>query len=143
MPSENEIKDQFINETLWLYGDDLVDELEEAIRKKRLIDKNTLIDSLGFTVSGKTLRLNFVTYGRIHDLKHRKNYKRISESVDTNREIWGIKRKRQPNRRWYASTAYGMLNSLIAKLMYGFSDQEAQRMKHLLEQKETRKSDTL
>ena len=120
----DELKLLHIEEQLSIFGEELCDELAEAIEKRKLIRSGDLIDSLKYNAFKKGnnpgLRVSFVDYGRYVDIQ---GYARDKTKVNTNRELWGIKDNslKKKRKRWYASN------------MYGLSDREIARLKGILE----------
>lgn len=145
MPSEDKIKETFIKEELDIHGEYMVDLLAEAIVDKRLVKQSKLIESLDYKVENflgfPVLKVSFYSYGRIHDLKSRNTGKPLTEDVNTNALLWGVdnKPKKSPYRAWYAKNAYGSINRLIGRLLYGYSEQERQRVIAMLKKLETLK----
>lgn len=132
----DELKLLHIEEQLSIFGEELCDELADAIEKRKLIRSGDLIDSLKYDAFKKGnnpgLRVSFVDYGRYVDIQ---GYARDKTKVNTNRELWGIKDNslKKKRKRWYASNMYGGLNRLIGRVMYGLSDREIARLKGILE----------
>ena len=89
------------------------------------------------------LEISFPDYGRFQDIAAYKKkpssntdrWTRLNE--DANRAILGQRTKKKSTRRrkdtrFYASTVYGSLNTLISKIMYEFTDYEIERMKQVI-----------
>lgn len=133
--NSEELKLLFIEEELSQHGEWLCDVLSEAIEKRKLIESGELQGSVNYSSfkSGENpgLRVSFVKYGRFLDIE---GYKKKKHTVDTNREIWGIRqnRVRKKNTQWYARNMYGGLNRLISRIMYGLTDAEVERLKGIL-----------
>ena len=126
---ETEIKEAFIVEELDIYGEYLTDLLIESIEEKKLLNSGDLIESIHYSVDKAALRLrvSFLTYGRIHDLKSHNKSSVLFETPDTNALIWGIKkrkkRKNRRNKQWYSRNIYGSLNQIESRLMWGYSEE--------------------
>lgn len=139
----NEVTDELVHlhfqETLSLHGEMLADLLSERIERQHLTDSGRLLESIGYDVFQENgnpgLRFRFISYGRCVDMM---DYRRNKHRVDTNREIWGIKQNRMKQRshKWYAKYMYTSLYSLISRLMYGLSEQETERLKGILQNRE-------
>lgn len=132
-----ELKTLYIEEELSQHGEWLCDVLMEAIDKRKLIQTRGLRDSFKQTAFHKGenpgLRVSFFSYGRALEIAgNRKN----RHTVDTNRDVWGMKQNRnrmKKNTQWYAKNMFGGLNRLISRVMYGLSDREIERLKGILE----------
>lgn len=132
---DDEIIELHFQESLDLHGEMLTDLLREQIEKKKLVQTENLKESIGYKVvkqeGGQMLQINFQTYGRQVD---RLGYKKSKHDVDLNSEIWGLKEnKKKKNKRWYAAYMYEDFYKLVARLMYGISEDELNRLKHIIE----------
>lgn len=110
--------------------------LTEAIEKRKLRRTDDLLHSVNYSAfkEGKNpgLRFSFLSYGRAVDISA---YKQNRHKVDTMRDIWGQKRNtmKKKNNRWYARSMYSGYYKLVARIMYGLSDIEIERLKGILE----------
>ena len=126
-------------ETLSLHGEMLADLLSERIERQHLVDSGLLQDSINYEAfqqdGNPGLRFRFVSYGRCVDML---DYKRNKHQVNTNETIWGMKQNRmkRTSHKWYAKYMYTSLYSLISRLMYGLSEQETERLKGILQNRE-------
>lgn len=131
---DDEIIELHFQETLDLHGEMLTDLLREQIEKKKLVQTGDLEESIGYKVvkqeGGQMLQINFQTYGRQVD---RLGYKKSKHEVNLNSEIWGLKEnKKKKNKRWYAAYMYEDFYKLVARLMYGLSEDELKRLKNII-----------
>lgn len=131
---DDEIIELHFQESLDLHGEMLTDLLREQIEKKKLVQTENLKESIGYKVvkqdGGQMLQINFQTYGRQVD---RLGYKKSKHDVDLNSEIWGMKEnKKKKNKRWYAAYMYEDFYKLVARLMYGISEDELKRLKNII-----------
>lgn len=131
-------------ETLSLHGEMLADLLSERIERQHLTDSGRLLESINYDAFQENgnpgLRFRFVSYGRCVDML---DYKRNKHRVNTNSEIWGIKQNtlKKSSRKWYAKYMYTSLYSLISRLMYGLTEQETERLKGILQNREKKDMD--
>lgn len=132
-----ELKQLYIEEELSQHGEWLCDMLMEAIDKRRLVQTRGLKDSIKQTAfhqgENPGLKVSFFSYGRAFEIAGNKKNR---HTVDTNREVWGMKQNRRAmkkNTQWYAKNMFGGLNRLISRVMYGLSDREIERLKGILE----------
>jgi len=146
----SELELAFIDDQLDQHGEYVRDLLIEAIEAKQLISKNEdgrhLIDSITWRVGmygiNPHLEFTFPDYGRFQDIaaykkksSNTEKWTRLNE--DANRAIMGqrVRKKttrRRKDTRFYASTVYGAMNTLIGKIMYEFTDYELERMKKVI-----------
>ncbi|MDR0939920.1 MAG: hypothetical protein LBN29_11345 [Mediterranea sp.] len=135
---DNDVALLHIEEQLSRHGEWLSDAFTRAIRRRKLVLEGNLLDSVGYETfregDARGVRFNFLSYGRAIEIRARK---RNRMAVDTNREIWGIKRNSPKTRdvRWYATNMFGGLNRLISRVMYGLGDDEIERLKAILERR--------
>ena len=136
-----ELKLLFIQEELSQHGEWLVDALTEAIEKRGLMRTQELYESVDYKTfkSGENpgLKVSFFSYGRAFEIAGNKKNR---HSVDTNKTLWKVKKNRnvmKKNTQWYAKNMYGGLNRLISRVMYGLSDVEIERLKGILENRQT------
>jgi hypothetical protein len=140
----------FIERTLELHGEHLCDLLREEIQKKTLVKDSILFDSIDFSVRkygiDPVLLVSFFSYGRAIEIawhKKKQNTK-FWTKPNTNLLLWGIRDNKKifkkKDSRWYAKTAYGTINNLIAKLSAGFSEAEGTRLKQILEKRHESKN---
>lgn len=126
-------------ETLSLHGEMLADLLSEKIEGQHLVQSGLLLESIGYDAFEENgnpgLRFRFISYGRCVDMM---DYRRNKHEVNTNQVIWGMKQNRmkRTSRKWYAKYMYTSLYSLISRLMYGLSEQEMNRLKGILQNRE-------
>lgn len=143
--NDNQIQQAWIQEQLDIYGEELIDILVDAIEQKELVASGQLVSSFSMSTdrSAQRLVVSFLSYGRVHDLKSR-NSSMTFETVDTNALLWGVKkrkpRKSNRNKTWYSKNFYSSLNTIIGRLMYGFSQEARQEIKAMLEKSESLKS---
>ena len=133
----------FIERTLELHGEHLCDLLKGKIESKHLIKDSDLLNSIDFSVSkygiDPVLLVNFISYGRFIEIAwHKKSLNSgLWSKPNTNVMLWGMKdnqkRTKKKDTRWYAKTAYGTINNLISSLSSGFSEEEKNRLKQILE----------
>ena len=137
--TDDELVKLHFQETLSLHGEMLADLLSERIERQHLVNSGLLQDSINYEAfqqdGNPGLRFRFVSYGRCVDML---DYRRNKHTVDTNRDIWGIKQNRmkQNSHKWYAKYMYTSLYALISRLMYGLSEQEIQRLKGILQHRD-------
>lgn len=132
-----ELKTLYIEEELSQHGEWLCDVLMEAIDRRKLKRTEELYNSISYDTFHKGenpgLKVSFFRYGRMFEIAgNRKN----RHTVDTNRDVWGMKQNRngmKKNTQWYAKNMFGGLNRLISRVMYGLSDREIERLKGILE----------
>ena len=133
---KKELELLFIEEELSQHGEWLADVLTEAIEKRKLRRTDDLLHSVNYSAfkEGKNpgLRFSFLSYGRAVDIAA---YKQNRHKVDTMRDIWGQKQNtmKKKNNRWYARRMYSGYYKLVARIMYGLSDLEIERLKGILE----------
>lgn len=140
----DDIKWAFIESELAKHGRWLEDELRAALRQRRMNrsgDLSSSIDSDTFLRGdAPVLGLNLLDYGRFVDIRsYRVNLRTVrAANKQVNRELWGIRENRsgmKKRTRWYARNMYGGLNTLISRIMYGLTDAEAERLKTILQNK--------
>ena len=142
--TDDELVKLHFQETLSLHGEMLADLLSERIERQHLVNSGLLQDSINYEAfqqdGNPGLRFRFVSYGRCVDML---DYRRNKHTVDTNRDIWGIKQNRmkQNSHKWYAKYMYTSLYALISRLMYGLSEQETERLKGILLNREKQNMD--
>lgn len=144
MAQFNDIELLFIEEVLDQWGnEDLVETLYDSVVSKKLRDSDELLDSLQAKVgkegNNPKLTVKFMSYGRALEIR----FKRKKEKdVNTNVLLFGAKEnkpnKRRKNADWYSKNAYGLLNKLISRLSYEYSDEEVKRLKGILEHQKQR-----
>lgn len=142
----SEIELAFIDEQLAHHGVYLRDLLMTAIKKRYLIKSRQLVGGIAWSRKHKSnpeLEFWFPDYGRFIEINYHKkvrssNTKQWTENLENaNRSILGIRenkksKKRKKDTRWYAGTAYGAMNELIGRIMYGYSDIELERLKQMI-----------
>lgn len=143
----SELELAFIDDQLHQHGEYVRDLLMDAIEARNLIKSGDLYDGITWRVGmygiNPHLEISFPDYGRFQDIdayKLRKSSNTsswIKMNEDANRAILGIRSKKKPSRRrkdtrFYASTVYGAMNTLIGKIMYEFTDVEMERMKKVI-----------
>lgn len=144
MSAFNDIELLFIEEVLDQWGnEDLIETLYDSVVSKKLRDSDELLDSLqakiGREGNNPKLTVKFMSYGRALEIR----FKRKKEKdVNTNVLLFGAKenrpKKRRKNADWYSKNAYGLLNKLISRLSYEYSDEEIKRLKGILEHQKQR-----
>jgi hypothetical protein len=140
----NDIELLFVKEVLDQWGDDdLIDSLHDSIVEKKLRLTDELLESLQsrVTMEGKNpkLTVKFMTYGRFIEIINKRKQR---EGVNTNALLFGLKenrtQKKRKNTDWYSKNAYGLLNKLISRLSYEYSEHEVKRLKGILEYQKQR-----
>ncbi len=132
----NELKLLFIQEELSQHGEWLADVLTDVIERQKLVRTGALQESIEYSgfMEGENpgLRFKFLSYGRAVDIA---GYKENRHKVNTMRDIWGQKQNTMSKRRnrWYAKSMYSGYYKLVARIMYGLSDLEIERLKGILE----------
>jgi hypothetical protein len=138
-----ELELAFIDDQLDQHGEYVRDLLMDAIEARNLIKTGDLSEGITWRVGmyglNPHLEFSFPDYGRFQDIAA---YKKKSDNTDkwtrlnqeANRALMGqrVKKKmsrRRKDTRFYASTVYGAMNTLIGKIMYEFTDYEMERMK--------------
>ena len=138
----DEVQLLFIERSLELHGEMITDLLREQIQQKHLIKSEDLLDSIDFQVSkygiDPVLLISFFAYGRFIEINWFKRSQNSRQLIaNSNRLQWSMrenrKRTKKKDTRWYAKTAYGSINHLIAVLSNDFSDSERDYLKQLLE----------
>ena len=147
MPGKfSELELAFIDDQLDQHGEYVRDLLISAIEARNLIKSGELIDSFTWRVGmygiNPHLELSFPDYGRFQDISA---YKKKSQNTgmwttlnqQANAALMGQRTRpktsrRRKDTRFYASTVYGALNTLIGKIMYEFTDYELERMKQVI-----------
>lgn len=136
MTDADYIEMRFINEELKKFGMELSDILVHKIEEKKLISDNNedthLKDRVSYKVAedgdkGGKLQFYFPDHGRFIEINYRKQKSRAKlSSRSTNESLWGIKQKSKSrvhkDTRWYNITVFGKINTLIGRLMYGFTE---------------------
>ena len=132
----NELKLLFIQEELSQHGEWLADVLSEVIERQKLVKTGALQESIEYSgfMEGENpgLRFKFLSYGRAVDIS---GYKENRHKVNVMADIWGQKQNTMGKRRnrWYAKSMYSGYYKLVARIMYGLSDREIERLKGILE----------
>ncbi|MCX6282406.1 MAG: hypothetical protein NTU51_10625 [Bacteroidetes bacterium] len=138
----DEVQLLFIERSLELHGEMITDLLRGQIEQKHLIKNEDLLDSIDFQVSkygiDPVLLISFFAYGRFIEINWFKRSQNSRKLIaNSNRLQWSMrenrKRTKKKDTRWYAKTAYGSINHLIAVLSNDFSDSERDYLKQLLE----------
>lgn len=143
----SELELAFIDDQLDQHGEYLRDLMIQAIEARNLIKTGFLSDEgitwrVGRYGINPHLEVSFPDYGRYLDISAYKKRSSNTEAwtklnEDANRAILGKRGKRKITRkrkdtRFYASTVYGAMNTLIGKIMYEFTDAELERMKQVI-----------
>jgi len=140
----DEVQLLFIERSLELHGEMITDLLREQIDQKHLIKSEDLLDSIDFQVSkygiDPVLLISFFAYGRFIEINWFKRSQNSRQLIaNSNRMQWSMrenrKRTKKKDTRWYAKTAYGSINHLIALLSNDFSDSERDYLKTILEKR--------
>lgn len=138
MPSSEESREiqlLFIQEELSQHGEWLSDLLTDIIERQELIREGALLDSINYgnfmEKENPGLRFSFYGYGRAIDMAA---YKRNRHEVDAKSIAWGEKQNKmkRKNTKWYAKHMYEGLYRLVSRIMYGLSEQELERLKGIL-----------
>jgi len=143
-----EAKQLFVQEELDQHGEFLADLLVQSIQELDVIDTTNLLKQLRYNVRKNgtdwILQFSFPGYGRAVEIGFykRKRGDFNTESNELIKQLYGIKSlddmKRQRAKRklrklnWYSKNVYGSLNKLYAKLSYGFSQDEIERLKKII-----------
>jgi len=144
---DDAVKNAFVSDVLKSHGEFVVSMLNNSISELSLIKAGNLQGSVSFDVSKNgndyMLSFNFKGYGRAIEIA----YFRKARGLDVTKKLFGIKSredikaeqsvKSRKNTRWYSKNAYGSLNTLYGRLSYGFTNEEAQRLKAILEEAAT------
>ena len=142
----SEIELAFIDDQLDQHGEYVRDLMMDAIEARNMIKEGILHEGIKWRVGrygiNPHLEILFPDYGRFQDLA---NYKKKTSNTekwtgmlkDANRAVLGQRARRRTTRkrkdtRFYASTVYGAMNTLIGKIMYEFTDYEIERMKQVI-----------
>jgi len=127
-----DLKLQFINQALAEYGIDVQEAIIREARRLDVEDTGGLINSVRYQVLQATAEhegaaeIIFQEHGRFLDMG--KGRISTSESRRNSR----IKRRRRRPRKIYSPVAFGLLNPLIGKLAYGFTQATIDQLKHSL-----------
>ena len=132
----------FIEEVLDQHGEFICDLMREQIENKKLIKDEDLLNSIDYKVShygiNPVLLISFMAYGRFIEINYfkRSQNSRQMASPGVNLLIMGSrenrKRSRKKDTRWYAKTAYGSVNRLIAILSNEFTEAEKTRLQTII-----------
>lgn len=135
----------FIQETLDLHGEAVADLLMDAIEAKQLIKEGNLLECIEYRVTyeghNPKLSIKFPDYGRFIEINYHKKSTNSTMwndlAAERNNAVLGGRNKKKLGKkkkdtRFYAKTAYGTLNELIGKIMYGYSDIELARVKEMI-----------
>ena len=142
----SELELAFIDDQLDQHGEYTRDLLMDAIEARNLIKSGDLSEGITWRIGtygiNPHLEISFPDYGRFQDIAA---YKKKSSNTDkwtkmnedANRAIMGQRSRKKPTKRrkdtrFYASTVYGAMNTLIGKIMYEFTDHEMERMKKVI-----------
>lgn len=142
----SEIELAFIDDQLDQHGEYVRDLLYDAIEARNLIKEGVLQEGITWRVGrygiNPHLEISFPDYGRFQDIAAYKKKSSNTEAwtklnKDANRALMGQRINRKPKKkrkdtRFYASTVYGAMNTLIGKIMYEFTDYEIERMKKVI-----------
>jgi len=136
--SYNALEIEFIEIELDDHVQYLTDLMEEDIIRKGLIKHGHLLNAIRGDIATITKRgnsvvlsLKFPDYGRFIEIqKHKKRIR--TESTKGNSAKWSKKQKKKDT-GWYSRNAYGSLNRLIGRLMYGFSEEIKKNIKESLD----------
>lgn len=140
------VEEVFVLELLKEHGEYIADMLRHDIIKKNLKITEALLDSLYVFVeksgSNLSLSLSFYSYGRAVEIQDNKNIKlhnmrKNKGGLSRQNAVKNIRRAAKKDKTFYAKNVYGSLNRLIGRMMSGYSDIEIDRIKKLLENKET------
>jgi hypothetical protein len=105
--AERDIELFFIKETLEEHGEYLHGLLTAAIEKRKLKDKGELLEGLDWTVptvkstGNPTLRFSFPIHGRFIEIRDYRSRNRKTIEAMRRNELWGLKRKKPKDARWY------------------------------------------
>jgi len=136
MSDNDYIEMRFINNELKRFGMELTDILIKRIEEKNIISTDNkdahLRDRVTYKVSedgekGGKIQYYFPDYGRFIEINYRKQKSRAKlSSRSTNESLWGIKQasksRVRKDTRWWNITVYGHINTLIGRLLYGFTE---------------------
>lgn len=124
----------FIQNTLYEWGQKLIDELKQRLKELDIQATGDLLKSLSYQVfqaseySQGEIHISFAEWGRMVDMGAGRAPK--IESVENNLQHFNQNRKPQ---KFYSKTAYGLLNLLISNISHGFQDEIIDKLKNSLQ----------
>lgn len=139
-----EIKEAFTREVLNTHGDYVMSLLKDSISDLSLIDQGNLLGGISYKIQKKgndfALEFSFTGYGRAIEIAFHRRKKQNTRDII--KQLYGVKsredvkaqqaiRKRKDT-RWYSRNVYGALNTLIGRYMYGFTEEEIERLKSII-----------
>jgi hypothetical protein len=127
---------RFVLKELKRWGLELRELMVSTIDRKDIVsnqDTEHLRDSISFQVSrngekGGKLQFLFPDKGRLVEIMFRKtgSRARLTSRTSINEILYGIKSRAKTRKnkdtRWYNSTVWGILNNLIGRLSYGYTE---------------------
>lgn len=139
-----EIKEAFTREVLNNHGDYVMDILKDSISDLSLIDQGNLLGSISFKVkrigADFAIEFSFTGYGRAIEIAFHRRKK--TNTRDVIKQLYGVKSREdvkaeqsirsRKDTRWYSRNVYGTINTLIGRYMYGFTEQEIERLKSII-----------
>lgn len=116
----DEKKLAFIQTELEEWGEELDAELKDQLRKFKVGVSDDLFNSITHQVRQAKFFLSFNESGRMRDMGAARSQKANTkiESIGGNNKAF----KGRKAAKWYSKTAYGRLNSLISRIMYGYQE---------------------
>lgn len=130
------IKDAFLRELLDDHGIYVTDLLAEGIDRLKLTDTGELLASLKYSVvkqgNNYVLRFSFLGYGRAIEIEYFKS-RRLRRAAKRKGVVPAKKQKRKKDTRFYSKPAFGSVNRLASRMMYGLTDAEIDRLKSKLQ----------
>lgn len=138
----NEIKQEFILQSMEEYLQQLQGALPASIRKKKIGQTQDLINSIRTEAAkngqGATGKLYFNESGRMVDMGVGRKYplggiKLVTERLLSSNKFGfttSNKTMRKP-KKWYSPVVYAKLDWLINKLLYGFSEEAIKSIKQM------------
>jgi hypothetical protein len=136
MNEQDYLELRFINGELNRFGLELSEIFIQIIEEKSLIgtknEDSHLKDHISYKVTnegekGGKIQYYFPDHGRLIEINYRKQKSRAKlSSRSTNESLWGIKQKNKSrvrkDTRWYNITVFSHINTLIGRLLYGFTE---------------------
>jgi len=136
------VKDAFVRDVLNSHGQYVTTILNNSISELTLIQQGGLKGSVSYDVKKEgndyVLAFNFMSYGRAIEIA----YFRRKKGREIEKQLYGIKSREdvkaemsirnRKNTRWYSRNVYGTINTLYGRLMHGFTEEEAERLKNII-----------
>jgi len=139
-PTNKDIEELFIQETLDQHGEYLLDLFTDTIERKKLIKEGDLISGISFKTEKRggmwVLSFSFKGYGRLIEINYFRHRKNKANSLRSNFDVFSAgtkeRKQRRKDTRWYTRNVYGSQNKLIGLLGSGLSNTEMARLKGIL-----------